>query len=541
MQPSLKAFSRVASRASLALAAGTATTLSAAEYGGSDSGMVRSYRFWRGMVPIYTHYKYIEWKMKDEPDTHKVSNAYAPLHERYSPIVKDLALNLRGFYFKLAQIMSTRDDFLPDIYLDWTKELQDKSSSVMSSVEAKGIVEKSLGIDVDDMFSEWDDEPIGAASIGQVHRARLRENGQLVAVKIQYPGIETKFRNDIDTVELFCKYLMPQNTAYFAEIKKQFATEFDARGEAENLELVHDNIHKAGWNALVEVPEPLYSSKDVLVMTYLPGPKLVDGVKQSFRKMAESQGKDFAEMEVEQRRMLESGELQRKEVGLAAAESRRVSRMLWMRDAMMNSLIFLGNYTVRPLVRKERWEYWNSDKPVNLGEVIDTLLRVHAHEIFTDGAFNGDPHPGNVLLMPDGRLGLVDYGQVKRMTVEDRIIYAKIIIAISRGNKKEVVRLMTDEVGFRTKTMNEDIIYRTAVFFNCRDSEDVTMGMNVSEFMEYLENNDPVEQINDEFVMAGRVSVLLRGMANAFGMKLRMSDYWKDEAEKFLKTQGIEY
>ncbi len=50
--------------------------------------------------------------------------------------------------------------------------------------------------------------------------------------------------------------------------------------------------------------------------------------------------------------------------------------------------------------------------PVNLGHVIDVINRVHAHEILVNGCFNGDPHPGNILLCPDGRVGLIDYGQV---------------------------------------------------------------------------------------------------------------------------------
>lgn len=534
-------YARLMSRASVAVLGGSAATLSAAEYSGSDSGMVRSFRFWKGMVPIYAHYKFVEYQVKDCKDPVAISQAYAPLHVRYSPRVEKLALDLKGFYFKLAQIMSTRDDFLPDTYLDWTKKLQDKSPSVISSDEVKAIVEESLKVKVDDLFSEWDDEPIGAASIGQVHRARMRGTGEEVAVKVQYPGIEQKFRSDIETVELFCKYLMPQNTAFFSEIKKQFATEFDARGEAENLQLVHDNIHRSGWDRYVEVPEPLYTSKEVLVMTFLPGAKFVDGVRAQFRRMAMEQGKDFAQMEREQKAKLESGELERKEISVSAAETRRIHKLLLMRDMFFNSLIFLGNWTVRPFVRSQKWEYIHSDAPINLGEIMDTLLRVHAHEIFVDGAFNGDPHPGNILLMPDGRLGLVDYGQVKRLGLEERIVYAKLIIAINRGDREEVVRLMRDEVGFRTTRMDSDIIWRSAVFFNCRDSDDILEGKNVSEFMEWLEQADPVKKINDEYVMVGRVSVLLRGMANAFGMKLRVSDYWRCEAEKFLRSQGIQY
>ncbi|PXF47144.1 kinase UbiB [Gracilariopsis chorda] len=537
----LFAAAKLLGRTSLLAAGATASSLVAAEYAGSDAGVVRSFTFWRHVVPMYAHYKLVEWRVATESDPHAVAAAYRPLHERYSPRVRQLALHLQGFYFKLAQIMSTRDDFLPDEYLQWTKQLQDQCPNVMPSSEAKRIVERSLDVPFDTLFAHWDDQPIGAASVAQVHRARLRESGELVAVKVLFPGMESKFTNDIQTVEVFCKYLMPQNASYFAEIKRQFATEFDATREARNLQLVHHNICATPWGRLVQVPRPLLSSKHVLVMSYLEGPKLVDGVRQWFKRVADSRGMDFDQMEREQKRLLQSGQLRMKEVRQSANETARIQRMIRLRDMLVNALIFVGNYTVRPLLGGDKWKYCKSEMPLNLGHVMDVLLRVHAHEIFMDGAFNGDPHPGNILLMPDGRLGLVDYGQVKRMSLEDRIVYAKLIVALNRDDRDEVVRIMSDEIGFRTKYMKKDIIYRTAAFFNCRDSDDITLGMNVSAFMEWLQRSDPVVRINDEFVMVGRVSVLLRGMANAFGLKLRVSDYWKEEAEMLLKSQGIKY
>jgi aarF domain-containing kinase len=92
---------------------------------------------------------------------------------------------------------------------------------------------------------------------------------------------------------------------------------------------------------------------------------------------------------------------------------------------------------------------------------------VHAHEIFVDGCFNGDPHPGNVLLLPDGRLGLIDYGQVctqlrvaclqhgnwvanaaisrgqvKHIDLQTRLSYARLIIALAEDNQEETCRVI---------------------------------------------------------------------------------------------------
>ena len=526
-------------RASAATLAASVASITVAEQFGSDHGVVRSYRFWRGMLPIYLHYRLKEHELRDISDPEVISAGFAPLHERYSPQVEGLTLSLRGFYYKLAQIVSTRDDFLPEKYRDWMQTLQDKSRVFMPPTEVQVVVEASTGKGLTELFEAWDHNPIGAASVGQVHKARWRETGEEVAVKILFPGVERKFRSDIETVEMFCRYLMPQNVAYFKEIKKQFSTEFDARGEAENLQEVYGNMCHSEYDNLVEVPKPIYASKDVLVMRYLPGDKLVDGVRSNMKQLAEARGIDAAEMEGEQKRLLEEGLIERKDVRESAAATRRLHRVISLRDRIVNAGLWVLNHTLWPVLGE--WIYWSSVKPVNLGEVMDTLVRVHGYEIFHDGAFNGDPHPGNVLLMPDGKLGLVDYGQVKRMKVSDRIIYAKLIIALDKEDRAEVVRIMKDEMHVRTKNMNDDVLYRTAAFFNCRDSDDVTMGMNVSEFMDWLETTDPVRKINDEFVMVGRVSVLLRGVANAFGMKIRISRYWREEAERFLKAQQIEY
>lgn len=93
---------------------------------------------------------------------------------------------------------------------------------------------------------------------------------------------------------------------------------------------------------------------------------------------------------------------------------------------------------------------------------------MHAYQIFIDGVFNGDPHPGNVMLLPDGRLGLIDYGQVKRWTLPQRKAYAELIIALDNvktgaGSKEEVVRAFHDELHMCTRDNNPDILYNPSI------------------------------------------------------------------------------
>jgi len=136
---------------------------------------------------------------------------------------------MRGFYLKQAQLMSTQDDFVPPAYMKWVKNTQDNVPSEFKSSEdvrryCKLVMREEQGLDFDEVFKDWDDAPLGVASIGQVHRATLRRTGEVVAVKIQLPGIEGRFRSDIHTLKSFCRLAFPQHVTSFDEIEHQFCS-----------------------------------------------------------------------------------------------------------------------------------------------------------------------------------------------------------------------------------------------------------------------------------------------------------------------------
>ena len=112
---------------------------------------------------------------------------------------------------------------------------------------------------------------------------------------------------------------------------------------------------------------------------------------------------------------------------------------------------------------------------------------------------------------------------------------------MAREYKKEIVRIFLEEMGGRTKHCNEDIIYRLNCFYFDRNTQDICDGMNIATFLDYCEKIDPMVQAPLKFVMAARVGIMLRGLGNAFGIKLSMCKIWKDQAEKFLKDNNIEY
>jgi aarF domain-containing kinase len=127
------------------------------------------------------------------------------------------------------------------------------------------------------------------------------------------------------------------------------------------------------------------------------------------------------------------------------------------------------------------------------------------------------------------------------MSVQERIIYAKLIIALARDDIAEVQRIHFEEQGVRTKKMDPKVGYLFSCFYNDRDTHDICQGMNIANFIDYLEAQDPMVRVPEEYLMASRVSIMMRGMGKAFGLQLRMSKLWESEAAAFLKSQGVDY
>lgn len=91
--------------------------------------------------------------------------------------------------------------------------------------EVRRVVESELGRPREEVFSSFDEIPIGCASIGQAHRATLRSTGERVVVKVQNPEAERTFRGDVFALRVLVDFFMPQLSPAFDEIAKQFATE----------------------------------------------------------------------------------------------------------------------------------------------------------------------------------------------------------------------------------------------------------------------------------------------------------------------------
>lgn len=182
-------------------------------------------------------------------------------------------------FVKIGQLLSTRADFLPPAYLQALARLQDDCSP-FSYAEVEKIVTEELGVRMSKAFQHFESEPLAAASLGQIHKAVLRD-GRNVAVKIQRPGIRETVIKDLEALADIASFYdkhTPAGKKYqfgvmLEELRKSLMDELDYRKEAHNLVTLKENMKEF---PLIVVPAPItdYSTSRVLTMDFVDGKKI---------------------------------------------------------------------------------------------------------------------------------------------------------------------------------------------------------------------------------------------------------------------------
>ena len=195
-------------------------------------------------------------------------------------------------FIKMGQALSTRPDMVPPDYIAALAKVQDDAPPVPFD-DIRQAVETELGVKLSQVFAEFDETPVGCASLGQVHVATLRD-GRRVAVKVQRPGISTGIATDLDVLSNLAGKADRWTDAgrrmrfsdWVHEFRKTLLAELDYRVEAENLERF--GLHLEAYPELV-VPQPLwdFTRQRVLTMDYIDGIKAteISGLRRTEQDM----------------------------------------------------------------------------------------------------------------------------------------------------------------------------------------------------------------------------------------------------------------
>ncbi len=301
--------------------------------------------------------------------------------------IRKALTELGATFIKLGQMLSTRPDLVGPELAKELAELQSEATPDKPEV-VRRTIEEEFETKLDQLFLEFDDLPLGSASIGQVHKATLH-NGQVVIVKVQHEGIEELVETDFDImfgiVDLALKYepelKVFQPKAIISEFKQVLLKELDFHRERRNLEKFARNFAE---EPSVHFPKTYekFSSKRVLTMEMLKG----FSISNTDRITAE--GYD------------------RKEIALRGA-------------------------------------------------------KISLEMIFRDGFYHSDPHPGNIWILEDGGLGILDAGMVGRVDTYLKEDLEIILLAAVSGDAERVsehiYRISSIPVGTDRRRLNAEI------------------------------------------------------------------------------------
>ncbi|HSF42307.1 MAG TPA: AarF/ABC1/UbiB kinase family protein [Thermoanaerobaculia bacterium] len=292
----------------------------------------------------------------------------AATHEANALRIFDALGQLRGAFLKVGQLLSQQSHSLPEAYVRRLSELQ-RSAPPMHGTLARIQVKNELGRPPEEIFAEFEREPFAAASLGQVHRARLA-TGEEVAVKIQYPGIERSLESDFKLLRgmLATSRLagrLPEMGAALDEVERHLLDEVDYVREAEALEELRGLLADDERFVLPRV-FPERSSRRVLTMELLAGRHLSDLLRED-----------------------------------------------------------------PPQEERDR--------------LATALLGLFFRQTLELGVLHADPHPGNFLFLPDGRIGLLDFGCVKRFTPEFLAAHRRLLLIPVEGEEALVASYL--EIG----------------------------------------------------------------------------------------------
>ena len=280
--------------------------------------------------------------------------------ERMRMVVEDLGPT----FIKLAQLLSNRPDVMPAELIDEFEKLQDKVPPFEEEV-ARQIIEEELGKPIDEVFDVFDKKPLGSASIGQVHRARLK-TGENVVVKVQRPNIINRVQTDLallrDFVKLTENYFKRQGILNPLEVVDTFReameSELDYMNELQNMEQFR-KLYRSYRNFYIPKPYRQFSTSKVLVIEFISGCKITD------------------------------------------------------------------------IPQLEAWGLAPE-------AVAESGIDVYLTQIFKTGIFHADPHPGNILIRPNGVVVMIDFGMVGKLTQEHKVAFAGMVIGLAQQNARNM-------------------------------------------------------------------------------------------------------
>lgn len=435
----------------------------------------RSFQFWVRAVDIYTGYKVFQLRVGFEKNVQKQEAMWERQHEVAAEKIYNMCSDLGGFFLKVAQLIG-KPDLAPAAWVRRLVTLCDQAPATPYNV-IRAVLEKELDQNLDELFESFDVDPLGSASIAQVHRARLKGDKKDVVVKVQHPGVQELMMTDIHNLQAFALYLQKIDIKFdiyslTKEIEKQIGYEFNFLREADAMNRIRRFLYENNKKSPVMVPQVIRDivTRRVLVMEYIDGTPILKLGDEMAKRGISPDGK-------------------------IAAVARQ--------------------------------------------NILKSLSLAYGQMILRSGFFHADPHPGNILICKGAEVALLDYGQVKDLPENLRLGYANLILAIADGDATKA-RESFKELGIDTLSKCEDeqkeMLKLARGMFDTKLPPGVKMLQPFSE--ESSVKKIAVEAFPEELFSILRTLQILRGLSVGLGISHSCAEQWRPIAEEALYNAG---
>ncbi|XP_060172222.1 uncharacterized protein LOC132603261 isoform X1 [Lycium barbarum] len=435
----------------------------------------RSFQFWVRAVDIYTGYKVFQLRVGFEKNVQKQEAMWERQHEFAAEKIYNMCSDLGGFFLKVAQIIG-KPDLAPAAWVRRLVTLCDQAPATPYNV-IKAVLEKELSRNVDELFERFDVDPLGSASIAQVHRAKLKGDKKDIVVKVQHPGVQELMMTDIHNLQAFALYLQKMDIKFdlyslTKEMEKQIGYEFNFLREADAMDRIWRFLYENNKKSPVIVPRVIRDivTRRVLVMEYIDGTPILKLGDEMAKRGISPDGK-------------------------VAAIARQ--------------------------------------------NILKSLSLAYGRMILRSGFFHADPHPGNILICRGAEVALLDYGQVKDLPQNLRLGYANLVLAIADSDATRAGESFK-ELGIDTLSKCEDeqkeMLKLAQGMFDTKLPPGVKTLQPFSE--ESSLKKIAVEAFPEELFSVLRTLQLLRGLSVGMGISHSCAEQWRPIAEEALYNAG---
>jgi len=458
-------------------------------------GVLRSLQFYGHLMPVIAGYaRCMLWDSKrlgSEVSDDAIQELWDRRHEWGAERIRKMILELGGFYLKVGQVFATKSDLLPPQYVSALKSVFDDCPPVDSKRVLK-IVEAELGAPVSELFHDFDHEALATATIAQVHVAHLNDPSHTkVAVKVQNPESEALMAMDMrnmlrvsESMDNLGLHLPFDNTSILREYQTQVPLEFDFHREADMLKLIGGAVSSKVPEVTCPKSVDDRCTKKVLTMTFVEGEALGDIIQRAITAAGMSSAAGASEKSAAAMRT-KGGEL------------------------------------------------------IDGHGLVSKLIETFGVQIFTLGKFHSDPHPGNLLVAPDGKtLSIIDFGQTKVLQDRTRLGLARLILALAANRRDEALAEVSN-FGLKLTNAAPDFALTVCyILFDTRmDLEEAHVSPLDADLPEDMRVVN-IKTIPEELFMMIRVVALMRGILVSLDTDVHARMIWRPYAIAALREAG---